>query len=141
MPREWPDIPLPTFKAQAEAVVASATRSKGQEEPAKQPQSDTVKELLEIHRSYVDVLLSMGVDPLKEYEEKKAENILAGVKSGDTKCKVCQKSCSTSQKAEEPHKEAPYRENSHIIVESVQAILWRQPESKSSSEEAPPRRC
>ena len=62
VPREWPDIPLPTFKAQAEAAVASATRSKGQVEPAKQPQpqSDTVKELLEIHRSYVDVLLSMG---------------------------------------------------------------------------------
>ena len=100
VPREWPDVPLPTFKAQAEAAVASVTRSKGQEEPTKQPQpqSDTVKELLEIHRSYVDVLLSMGVDPLKEYEEKKAENILAGVKSGDTKCKVCKKSCSTTQK-------------------------------------------
>ena len=57
-----------------------------------------MKELLEIHRSYVDVLLSMGVDPLKEYQESKAENILSGVKSGDTKCKVCEKRCSSTQK-------------------------------------------
>ena len=99
VPREWPDIPLPTFKSQAEAAVAAATRSKTQEEaspPA--PRSETVKELLEIHRSYVDVLFSMGVDPLKEYTERKAENILEAVKAGDIKCKVCSKSCSSTQK-------------------------------------------
>ena len=60
--------------------------------------SEAVKELLEIHRSYVDVLMSMGVDAIKEYAEKKAENILGGVKAGDTKCKVCDKRCSSTQK-------------------------------------------
>ena len=100
VPREWPDIPLPSFKAQAEAAIAAATRSKTQPRPQPElaPKSNLVKELLEIHRSYVDVLLSMGVDPLKEYQEKKAENILSGVKPGDTKCKVCEKRCSSTQK-------------------------------------------
>ena len=55
-----------------------------------QLQSNLVKELLEIHRFYVDVLLSMGVDPLKEYQY--------GVKYGDTRCKVCEKTCSSTQK-------------------------------------------
>ena len=99
VPREWPDVPLPTFKAQAEAAIAAATRSKAApQSPEPAPQSNLVKELLEIHRSYVDVLLSMGVDPLKEYQENKAENILSGVKSGDTRCKVCEKRCSSTQK-------------------------------------------
>ena len=99
VPREWPDVPLPTFKAQAEAAIAAATRSKAAPQPPEPaPQSNLVKELLDIHRSYVDVLLSMGVDPLKEYQENKAESILSGVKSGDTRCKVCEKRCSSTQK-------------------------------------------
>ena len=98
VPREWKDEPLPTYQAQAEAAVAAATRSRDTAKPEPAPQSDVVKELLEIHRSYVDVLLSMGVDPLKEYSEKKAENILQAVKAGDTKCKVCEKRCSSTQK-------------------------------------------
>ena len=99
VPREWPDVPLPTFKAQAEAAIAAATRSKAAPQPPEPaPQSNLVKELLDIHRSYVDVLLSMGLDPLKEYQENKAENILSGVKSGDTRCKVCEKRCSSTQK-------------------------------------------
>ena len=99
VPREWPGIPLPTFQAQAQAAVAEATRSKGKEpQPPVPERSDVVKELLEIHRSYVEVLLSMGVDPIKEYHENKATTILSGVKSGDTKCRVCDKRCSSTQK-------------------------------------------
>ena len=99
VPREWPGVPLPTFQAQAQAAVAAATRSKGKEpQPPIAERSDTVKELLEIHRSYVDVLLSMGVDPIKEYHENKATTILSGVKSGDKKCRVCEKRCSSTQK-------------------------------------------
>ena len=98
VPREWKDISLPTYQAQAEAAVAAATRSKDTAKPEPAPRSDVVKELLEIHRSYVDVLLSMGIDPLKEYTEKKAETILQGVKAGDTRCKVCEKRCSSTQK-------------------------------------------
>ena len=98
VPREWKDEVLPTYQAQAEAAVAAATRSKGSDQPEQAPRSDLVKELLEIHRSYVDVLFSMGIDPLKEYTERKAETILQGVKAGDTKCKVCDKRCSSTQK-------------------------------------------
>ena len=98
VPREWKDIPLPTYQAQAEAAVAAATRSKDTEKPEPAPRLYWVKELLEIHRTCVDVLLSMGIDPLKEYTEKKAETILQGVKAGDTRCKVCEKRCSSTQK-------------------------------------------
>ena len=91
-------FPCPPTRLRLEAAVAAATRSKDTEKPEPAPRSDVVKELLEIHRSYVDVLLSMGIDPLKEYTEKKAETILQGVKAGDTRCKVCEKRCSSTQK-------------------------------------------
>ena len=40
----------------------------------------------------------MGVDPIKDYEEKQADTILGKVAPGDRKCKVCDKSCSSTQK-------------------------------------------
>ena len=141
VPREWPDIPLPSFKAQAEAAIAAATRSKTQPRPQPElaPKSNLVKELLEIHRSYVDVLLSMGVDPLKEYQEKKAENILSGVKPGDTKCKVLREEVFQHSEVEKSHKEASYREDS-LLLWGMPPVLWRFAEPKGTLEETSARR-
>ena len=106
-PREWKDIPLPNYQSVAAAAIAAAKAStSSQKKPDPEPEKDEkedklqegVKELLAVHHSYFDVLLSMGVDPIKDYEERQAENILARVKPRDTKCKVCSKSYHSTQK-------------------------------------------
>ena len=90
-PREWKDVPIPK-PGVAEAAEAVSS------DPVPGPAEEVKKELLAIHHTYVDVLLSMGVDPLKHYQEQKAENVLARVKAGDRRCQVCNKGCSNTQK-------------------------------------------
>ena len=97
VPREWKDIPLPKV-TQAVPAASPSTRSEKEGPSGGEVMSDKVKELLAVHHTYVDVLLSMGVDPIKDYEDKKAENILSRVKTGDTRCQVCDKRCSSTQK-------------------------------------------
>ena len=83
--REWPDNPLPTYQQfQQAAPVTSATTSEGPDGAEKM--AEKVKELLAVHHTYVDVLMSMGADHLKDYQDMKAKNILARIKGGNTKC-------------------------------------------------------
>ena len=99
IPREWKDIPLPTMPQPGVAPAAVPEPGTGKEGPSgERIMAEKVKQLLAVHHTYVDVLLSMGVDPLKDYEDKKAENILSRVTSGDNRCQVCEKRCFSTQK-------------------------------------------
>ena len=65
VPREWPQIPLP-----------SITAAQLQPEPAKIEESEKIQKLLAVHHTYVDILKSLGVDPIKHYQENQVEALL-----------------------------------------------------------------
>ena len=97
-PREWPDVPLPTVQT-APAQPKAGTSTTPEKSDAEEAElKKKIQDLLSIHHSYVDVLRAMGVDPIKDYQEKQADTILQGVMAGDTRCKVCEKRCSSTQK-------------------------------------------
>ena len=85
--REWPDQPYP------QPQVAAA------------PSNDTpfykeaeMKEFLKIHHQYTQLILNMGVDPCKKFQEAKVENILVKIKAKDLECPVCSKVYSSTSR-------------------------------------------
>ena len=62
------------------------------------PPEEQTKQLLEIHHSLTKLLQTMGVDPCKEYENSKLENILEKISSADLACRVCGKVYSSSSR-------------------------------------------
>ena len=50
------------------------------------------------HDTAADILRSQGTDPCAVYKESQVEHFLNNVESGHTKCKVCNKELSTTQK-------------------------------------------
>ena len=71
--RRWPNVPLPSTTAPS-ADPAPAT------DPEKQ------KKALAVHHLAVDWLTSLGVDPCKDYAEKKVEYVLEAVQPKDIEC-------------------------------------------------------
>ena len=61
-------------------------------QPRPQVDPDIIKNLLEVHHGYTDVLKSLGVDPCKDYEDTRVETLLGKIVAGDRKCKLCDKS-------------------------------------------------
>ena len=46
----------------------------------------------------MDILKSLGVDPIKHYQENQVETLLERVSAGDKKCSICKKSYYSTQK-------------------------------------------
>ena len=71
--RQWPKIPLPTTTAPSA-------------DPAPATDPEKLKKALAVHHLAVDWLTSLGVDPCKDYAEKKVEYVLEAVQPKDTEC-------------------------------------------------------
>ena len=61
-------------------------------------ESEKIQKLLAVHHTYVDILKSLGVDPIKHYQENQVEALLERVSAGDKKCCICKKSYYSTQK-------------------------------------------
>ena len=85
--REWPDQPYPQ-----PAVPAAPTGDTPFYKEAE------MKEFLKIHHQYTQLILNMGVDPCKKFQEAKVENILAKIKAKDLECPVCSKVYSSTSR-------------------------------------------
>ena len=76
--REWADKDLPTRPPQQTST----------EGPSK---DEIVQTLLKGHHLHVDILKSMGLDPCKDYEQSRVENVLDRVRLGAKDCTLCHK--------------------------------------------------
>ena len=80
--RQWPKIPLPTTTAPLA-------------DPAPATDPEKLKKALAVHHLAVDWLTSLGVDPCKDYTEKKVEYVLEAVQPKDTECPICKEPLSS----------------------------------------------
>ena len=83
--REWVDKDLP--------VTLSSVTS-----PQAADQAEIIQSLLKVHHVNVQILKSLGVDPYKEYEQGKVENVLARVLPGIKRCSLCNRKFHNTQK-------------------------------------------
>ena len=106
--REWEDIPLPGHMPPGAGIAGGSgakpkpTSTPDEDDPSRRgpyhPPEEQTKQLLEIHHSLTKLLQTMGVDPCKEYENSKLENILEKISSADLACRVCGKVYSSSSR-------------------------------------------
>ena len=80
--RQWPKVPLPTTTAPSA-------------DPAPATDPEKLKKALAVHHLTVDWLTSLGVDPCKDYAEKKIEYVLEAVQLKDTQCPICKEPLSS----------------------------------------------
>ena len=86
--REWVDTPYPTTPDAPAAPEGSTPVMSAAD----------MEELYKIHHTYTKMILKHGGDPCKHFKEVQVENILAGIKSSDLQCKVCEKSYSSASR-------------------------------------------
>ena len=82
----WPEITLPV-----------PTEAPPQPAPLC-PNTQLIRTMQTMHDITADMLISQGTDPCAVYREGQVDHILNHVESGHTKCKVCSKELSTTQK-------------------------------------------
>ena len=86
--RQWPKVPLPS----------SSTA-----DPAPAIDPEKLKKALAVHHLAVDWLTSLGVDPCKDYAEKKVDYVLEAVQPKDTECPICKEPLSSGIRIKAPH--------------------------------------
>ena len=59
--------------------------------------SGLVEKLMQQHHTNVDILLSLGKDPCKEYKQSKAPTVLARVRAGNKTCSICSRVLASTQ--------------------------------------------
>ena len=84
--REWPNVQLPQRPLPSEPEPA----------PPAMP-SGLVEKLMQQHHTNVDILLSLGKDPCKEYKLSKAPAVLARVWAGNKTCTICNRVLASTQ--------------------------------------------
>ena len=84
--RQWPEITLPV---PTEAPPLPTPPG---------PNTQLIRAMQMMHDTAADILRSQGTDPCAIYREGQVEHILNHVEGGHTKCKVCNKELSTTQK-------------------------------------------
>ena len=67
--REWVDKDVPDTSSSVTSPQAA-------------DQAEMIQSLLKVHHLHVETLKSLGVDPCKEYEQRKVENVLTRVLLG-----------------------------------------------------------
>ena len=103
--KKWPDVPVPkkVSSSGAPAAVAGSSRDLATDPvpcPAA-PSRDLMQHMVEVHHMQVRALLSVGVDPCKEYAKAQALYVLERVKIGHTRCSLCDRQCHSTQKLRE----------------------------------------
>ena len=84
--RQWPGITLPIPAAAPPQPTLPG------------PNTQLIRAMQTMHDMAADILRSQGTDPCAVYREGQVEHILNHVESGHTKCKVCNRELSTTQK-------------------------------------------
>ena len=57
--------------------------------PQAPDQAEMIQSLIKVHCVHEEILKSLGVDPCKEYEQSRVENVLARILPGVKKCSLC----------------------------------------------------
>ena len=83
---EWPNVQLPQKTLPPEP----------EPEPPAMPLS-LVDKLMQQHHTNVDILLSLGTEPCKEYKLYKALVVLARVRAGNKTCSICSRVLANTQ--------------------------------------------
>ena len=83
---EWPNVQLPQKPLPPEPEPAPPAMLSG-----------LVEKLMQLHHTNVDILLSLGRDPCKEYKLSKAPAVLARVRAGNKTCSICNRVLASTQ--------------------------------------------
>ena len=83
---EWPNVQLPQKPLPPASEPA----------PPAMP-SGLVEKLMQQHHTTVDISLSLGKDPCKEYKLSKAPAVLARVRAGNRSCSICSRVLASTQ--------------------------------------------
>ena len=83
--REWADKNLP-------ATSSSVTY------PQAADQAEIIQSLLKVHHVHVEILKSLRVNPCKEYDHNRMENVLPSSLPGVKKCSLCNREFHNTQK-------------------------------------------
>ena len=99
--REWPQQPLPG-SSQAPVPTGSAAMPstsedvRGASQEGHSHSKEVLEELYRVHHVVAKMIMGLGGDPFKHFQDTNLENILEKIKSTDLSCKVCGKQYSTS---------------------------------------------
>ena len=83
---EWPNVQLPQKPLPPEPEPTPPVMPSG-----------LVEKLMQQHHTNVDILLSPGRDPCKEYKLSKAPAVLARVRAGNKACSICSRVLASTQ--------------------------------------------
>ena len=95
--REWPSIPLPGGKGPVPAGATGGEGSSASAAPAP-AMSSHLKEMLDMHADLTRMIMKLGGDPIKHFQESQMDLVLQQIKSTDLDCKVCGKHYSTTSR-------------------------------------------
>ena len=97
IPCDWRNTSFPTRGAAPPEPEPSTSTSGHSSSPSAtgSAHQDKIKELLVVYKSCVDILFSMEVDPIKHYQENKAEHLLQKIVAGNKKFSICENSYSS----------------------------------------------